>query len=92
MPKDMKQGRMIYLMSVQVEFKKGRTWLPKTATIVSCFDTVLELTNSRFHHSELKAQCVSRSLAGFKAVDNFRIVKILNKKPLSRSFYYYEKS
>lgn len=82
---------MIYAMNIRVEYKKGRAWIPKTAELVSCFDTTLELTNSQFHHSELKAQCYNRSSAAFKAKDNFRIVKVLDKQPVSRSFYYYEK-
>ena len=87
----MKLGRMIYAMNVQVEYKKGHAWIPKVAEIVSAFDTNLELTASHFHRAELKAQCFARSSAAFKKSDNFRIKKILDKKPISRSFYYFEK-
>ena len=88
----MKQGRMIYAMIVQVEFKKGRSWIPKLAEIVSYRDTALELNQSDYHRNELKAQCFARTSAAFKANDNFRITKIIEKKPISRSFHYYEAS
>ena len=89
------KGQIIYLHGVQVfwhtklakkliSHTKGTSESP--VLFVARAKDVLAMNKSQLILNSLKDAVV-----GGKAVHNFRVVKIFDSKPISRSFYYLEK-
>jgi len=85
-----KQGKMIYLMQVSIAYLKNKQCNTSVRELVSVLDTPEEIFNSEFARNYLKSQVVNRSSAAFKVPNNFRVLKVLDKKQISRSFFYME--
>lgn len=77
-------------MKVKVQYKKNKTWFTTIAEIVSFRDSAYELSSEKATTATLKSQVFNRSSAAFNKGDNFRIIEVLDKKPISRSFFYLE--
>jgi hypothetical protein len=81
---------MIYDMKVKVQYKKNKTWFTTIAEIVSVRDSAHELSSEKATAATLKSQVFARTSAAFNQSDNFRILEVLEKKAISRSFFYLE--
>ena len=77
-------------MKVRVKYLKNKIWTSGTTEIVSRFIEPKALQNNKLTCNTLNAQVMSRHSAGFKKNDNFLVTAILEKTPVSRSFFYIE--
>lgn len=89
------QGQMIFLHKMQVFWhtKKGKNLIANTKgtedvpiQMVSRAKDILSMNKSAEIINSLKS-----AVLGNKAVHNFRVIKIFESKPISRSFYHKEK-
>lgn len=89
------KGQMIYLHSVQVFWhtKLAKKLIPNSKgsedspiQFVSRAKDLVAMNKSQYILESLKAAVV-----GTRAVHNFRVIKIYNSKPISRSFHHLEK-
>lgn len=81
---------MIYLMKVRVKYKKGKSWFISVVEIVSHRDEPKELERYKPTSNTLKEAVIDRKSKAFTDRDNFLVLEILTKHPISRSFYYME--
>ena len=88
-------GQMIYLHKLQVFWhtKKGKNFISNTKgtedvpiQVVSRAKDLLSMNKSKDIIESLRSAVI-----GSKIVHNFRVIKIYESKPLSRSFHYKEK-
>jgi|SaaInl5LU_22_DNA_1037371.scaffolds.fasta_scaffold25252_2 hypothetical protein len=77
-------------MKVKVQYKKNKSWFTTITEIVSFRDSAHELSLEKSTSATLKSQIFARSSAAFGKSDNFRIVEVIEKKAISRSFFYLE--
>ena len=88
-------GQMIYLHSVQVFWhtKLAKKLISHTkGTADSPIRFVSRAKDAlAMNRSELVLSSLKDAVVGGKAVHNFRVVKIYESKPISRSFHYKEK-
>jgi hypothetical protein len=89
------EGQMIYLHKLQVFWhtKKGKNLIPNTKgteevpiQMVSRAKDLLSMNKSKEIINSLQ-----KAVIGSKVVHNFRVIKIYESKPISRSFIHKEK-
>jgi hypothetical protein len=89
------EGQMIYLHKLQVFWhtKKGKNLIPNTKgteevpiQMVSRAKDLLSMNRSKDIINSLQSAVI-----GSKVVHNFRVIKIYESKPISRSFFHKEK-
>ena len=87
----MTSGKMIYLHDIEYKVKKGKSFLTRQTQIVSICSTAMEMNNTSRVISTLKGEAFGVKSAAYKSSQrNLWVTKIINSKPISKSFYYNE--
>lgn len=80
--------RDVKLHRIQCRYKKGKSFIIRYMDVVSVCNTAQEMNETSRLITELKAEVFGIKSVGYKTPNNFWVTKVLESKPISKSFYY----
>lgn len=80
--------RDVKLHRIQCRYKKGKSFVIRYMDVVSVCNTAQEMNETSRLITELKAEVFGIKSVGYKTPNNFWVTKVLESKPISKSFYY----
>lgn len=80
--------RDVKLHRIECRYKKGKSFITREMEVVSVCNTAQEMNETSRLITELKAEVFGIKSVGYKTPNNFWVTKVLESRPISKSFYY----